>query len=157
MNNYSDNNANKSDYKIYGLIGFGLMAYHYYYHRTDSYSIIMLLGYTCLTLAFVPWYFKNEITHSANSEIPDKNKEKLMKKLGYTLITFYYLYKITYKVDLHLILGIIAHGSYLTQWKKYSYVLLLAYYTESLFHGYGNIGLTSIMLYYYFIIQNKNH
>ncbi len=142
--------------KIYGLIGFGLMTYHYYYHRTDSYSNIILLGYICLTLSFIPWFFNSEIKHKVETPkqiVQEEKTQELITKLGHLLITVYYGYKITHKMDLHLILGLCANGLYLTKWKNYSHALLLVYYIESLFHGYGNIGLTSLILYYYYQLK----
>lgn len=146
--------------KIYGLIGFGLMTYHYYYHRTDSYSNIILIGYICLTLAFVPWFLKSEINHEIENkkEIEtETNKENIMANLGHLLISSYYGYKLTYVVDLHSLLGFIANGLFITKYKKYSFILLLAFYSESIFHDHGNIGITALILFFYYQIINHKY
>ena len=141
--------------KIYGLIGFGLMGYYYYYYRTDSYSNIILMGYICLTLSFIPWFLKSEINYQIGTE-KEQNNEITTVNLGHLLIATYYGYKLTNRIDLHSLLGLVSNSLFLTKYKKHSFILLILFYSESILHSHGNIGLISLILFYYYQFVNYN-
>lgn len=149
--------------KIYGLIGYGLMSYYYYYHRSDKYSKLMLIGYIILTFVYIPWFFKSEIKHEikTDKDIEEETKiEEYLKKIGHSLIVLYYTNKLLYKVELHSLLGFIGNVLILTKYKKIAIIILLSYYIESIMHNHGNIGLTSLIFYYYYKldkISNKSN
>lgn len=139
--------------KIYGLIGYGLMAYYYYYNRNDKYSNIILIGYIVLTLVYVPWFLKYEIRHKPRTDEDIQDDiilEEFIKKIGYSLIGLYYANKLTYKVELHSLLGLVGNLLILSKYKKYANIILLIYYIESIMHNRGNIGITSLILHYYY-------
>ena len=143
--------------KIYGLIGYGLMAYYYYYHRNDKYSNLMLMGYIVLTLVYTPWFIKSEIKHEIKTEKDEESEllfEEVLKRIGHSLIGLYYANKLTHKLELHSLLGLVGNLLILSKYKKYAIIILLIYYSESIMHEHGNIGLTSLILYNYYKLDS---
>jgi glucose uptake protein GlcU len=142
--------------KIYGLIGYSLLAYYHYHHKDDN-SKLILYGYIALALVYVPWYFNSEIKHKIETKKQLENEEKIedyLEKIGHSLISLYYASKLMDKVDLHGVLGLIGNLLILSKFKKQATMILIGYYILSIIHSHANIGSSSLVLYYYYTLNS---
>lgn len=140
--------TNKIFVDLIGFMGYALMSYDYYNHRSDIYSNIILIGYILLTLSHIP----------KTDEHNKKEHESNTMKLGHIIVSSYYGYKIlSHKIDLHSILGLIANSLFLTKYKKYSNILLLIFYTETIFRGQGNMAIYIVSLHYLALLYKNNY
>jgi hypothetical protein len=137
---------------LIGFIGYALMSYDYYNHRSDIYSNIILVGYILLTLSHIPK------TDDHNDKNDKKEHESNTMKLGHIIVSSYYGYKIlSHKIDLHSILGLIANSLFLTKYKQYSNILLLIFYTETIFRGHGIMAIYIVSLHYLLLLNKNNY
>jgi len=147
--------------KIYGLIGYSLLAYYYYHHK-DNNSQFILYGYIVLTLVYVPWYFNSEFGHKTETEAKsqldnDKNIEKIenyLEKIGHSLILFYYASKLMTQVDLDTVLGLVGNLLILSKFKKQAIMTLIGYHVLSIIQSRAKIGSASLILFYYYTLGN---
>jgi hypothetical protein len=142
--------------KIYGLIGYALLAYYHYHHK-DNNSQLILYGYIALTLVYVPWYLNSEIKHKNETKKQLENEEVIehyLEKIGHSLISLYYASKLMDKVDLHSVLGLIGNLLILSKFKKQATMILIGYYILSIIGSHANIGSTSLILYYYYTLEH---
>ena len=146
--------------KIYGLIGYSLLAFYHYNHK-DNNSQLILYGYAALALVFIPWYLNSEIKHKTKTQIENdeqiENNEQIenyLEKIGHSLISAYYATKLMDKVDLHGVLGLIGNLLILSKFKKQATIILIGYYILSIIHSHANIGSTSLILFYYYTLGN---
>ena len=63
-------------HKIYGLIGYALLAYHHYQHK-DKESQLEMYGYIALTFVYVPWYLNSVIKKKPNTKKHLENEENI--------------------------------------------------------------------------------
>jgi hypothetical protein len=140
--------------KIYGLIGYSLLAYYHYHHK-DNNSHLILYGYIALALVYVPWYFNSEIKHKTETKTQLENEEKIenyLEKIGHSLISVYYASKLTDKIDLHGVLGLIGNLLILSKFKKQASMILIGYHILSIIQSQANIGSTSLVLFFYYTL-----
>ena len=105
---------------------------------------------------YIPWYIKSEIKHKTQNKKEldaDENLEEHLEKIAHSLIALYYGQKLTKQIDLHNILGFVGNSLMVTPYKSYGIILLLGYYIESFAHKHGNIGLISLILFYYYQLK----
>ena len=145
--------------KIYGLIGYSLLAYHHYHHK-DTNSQLILYGYIVLTLVYVPWYFNSEFGHKteAKSQLDnDKNIETIeyyLEKIGHSLISVYYVSQLMTQVDLDTVLGLVGNLLILSKFKKQAIMTLIGYHVLSIIQSRAKIGSASLILFYYYTLGN---
>lgn len=143
--------------KIYGLIGYGLLAYYHYYHNTHS-SPLVLYGYLVLTFAFIPWYFNSEIKHKIETKKELESEEKMEKyidKIGHSLISIYYASVLIKKFDVYALLGLVGNFAILTQYKRQAIIILIGYYLLSIIQSHGSIGSMALILFYYYQLEKS--
>ena len=145
-------------HKIYGLIGYALLAYHHYQHK-DKESQLEMYGYIALTFVYVPWYLNTVITKKPNTKKHLENEENIedyLEKIGHGLIVAYYASKLMDNVKLHAILGLVGNLLFFTKFKKQAIMVLLVYYTMSIMNSHGSIGSMSLILYYYYKFEHEH-
>lgn len=138
--------------KIYGLIGYALLAYHHYYHKTHE-SQLILYGYIGLTLVFIPWYFNSEIKHKVETKNQLEKEEKIERYLeiiGHSLLAAHYGSELMSGFNTHLLLGLVGNIAILTKYKKQAIIILIGYYLLSIYNSHGSIGSMSLILFYYY-------
>lgn len=142
--------------KIYGLIGYSLLAYYHYHHK-DNNSQLILYGYIALALVYIPWYYNSEIKHKIETKSQLENEEKIedyLEKIGHSLISVYYASQLMNKVDLHGVLGFIGNLLILSKFKKQATMILIGYYILSIIQSHTNIGSLALILFYYYMLGN---
>ncbi len=142
--------------KIYGLIGFGLLAYMHYYHNSHN-SPLIIFGYVALTLGFIPWYLNSEIKHNENKNHLEKEEKfkSYFEKIGHSLISAYYATHLLKGFDVHSFLGLVGNLLILTQYKKQAIITLIGYYLLSIMQSHGSIGSMSLILFYYYQLEKS--
>ncbi len=140
--------------KIYGLIGYGLLAYMHYHHKSHNSSLIMY-GYIALTLGFIPWFLNSEIKHTDNKSQLEKEEkfEAYLEKIGHSLISAYYATHLMNEFDFHSFLGLVGNLLILTKYKKQAIIVLIGYYLLSIMQSHGSIGSLSLILFYYYQLE----
>ncbi len=137
--------------KIYGLIGYGLLAYMHYHYKSHNSSLI-IIGYVALTLGLIPWYLNSEIKHEENNKHSEKEEkfEAYLEKIGHSLISAYYATRLMNGFDAHGFLGLVGNLLILTKYKRQAIITLIGYYLLSVMQSHGSIGSMSLILFYYY-------
>ncbi len=140
--------------KIYGLIGYGLLAYMHYHYKSHN-SPLIILGYIALTIGFIPWYLNSEIKHEENKKLLEKEEkfEAYLEKIGHSLISAYYATHLMKGFDFHSFLGLVGNLLILTKYKKQAIITLIGYYLLSIIQTHGSIGSMSLILFYYYQLE----